>query len=327
MSKTRASLGVIAVTAVTVATLFLLPFTPKLAVRTAVVKRGDLVKTALLEGVAAYQNERPVVSLQAGRVSQIVAARGQRVEAGQLLFRLDAAQEEEALRVLKAGRYQAKQTAAAYGEAAAFMAAQAWQEADKQEAALQTAIDLKQVRAEQGGVMGAVYCAEGDAVAAGAVLGLIRSPVMGVTAVCPASHDPKLGAAAVLRDAAGNRLGYARLTSLGAPVTDGQAGAVLPLGFETLAMDGTLTLGQRLTVELLCDSQLNQPLAPLEAFGEDQTLWVVENGAAREVAVSVGQRNGEYGCVPESLLGARVILLPDESKLSDGCPVKEAKER
>ena len=43
MPKTKASLLVIAATAITVATLFLLPFTPKTAVRTAVVEQGALV--------------------------------------------------------------------------------------------------------------------------------------------------------------------------------------------------------------------------------------------------------------------------------------------
>ena len=45
MPKTKASLLVIAATAVTVATLFLLPFTPKTAVRTAAVERGDLIRS------------------------------------------------------------------------------------------------------------------------------------------------------------------------------------------------------------------------------------------------------------------------------------------
>lgn len=51
MPKTKASLLVIAATAATVVTLFLLPFTPRTAVRTAVVERGELICSTLLEGV------------------------------------------------------------------------------------------------------------------------------------------------------------------------------------------------------------------------------------------------------------------------------------
>ncbi|MEG0902567.1 MAG: hypothetical protein RSG96_10615, partial [Clostridia bacterium] len=66
MQKTKASLGVIAATAITVLTLFLLPFTPKVAVRTVLPKRGELIETIFLEGVICYQNEQPCVNLQAG---------------------------------------------------------------------------------------------------------------------------------------------------------------------------------------------------------------------------------------------------------------------
>ena len=97
MPKTKASLLVIAATAVTVATLFLLPFTPKTAVRTAAVERGDLIRSTLMEGVVAYANEQPLIALQAGRVARVYVIQGQAVRAGDLLVSMDTSVQEQEL--------------------------------------------------------------------------------------------------------------------------------------------------------------------------------------------------------------------------------------
>ena len=89
MPKTKASLLVIAATAATVVTLFLLPFTPRTAVRTAVVERRELICSTLLEGVVAYADEQPLIALQAGRVGKVYVCQGQTVRAGELLISMD----------------------------------------------------------------------------------------------------------------------------------------------------------------------------------------------------------------------------------------------
>ena len=97
MPKTKASLLVIAATAVTVVTLFLLPFTPRTAVRTAVVERGELICSTLLEGVVAYADEQPLIALQAGRVGKVHVRQGQTVRAGELLISMDTDVQEQEL--------------------------------------------------------------------------------------------------------------------------------------------------------------------------------------------------------------------------------------
>ena len=75
MTRTQASLSVIAVTLATVTTLFLLPYTPKIPVQTAIVRRGEWTKTTLAEGVAVPATAarrlsargRAATSLRAGR--------------------------------------------------------------------------------------------------------------------------------------------------------------------------------------------------------------------------------------------------------------------
>ena len=97
MPKTKASLLVIAATAATVVTLFLLPFTPRTAVRTAVVERGELICSTLLEGVVAYADEQPLIALQAGRVGKVHVRQGQTVRAGELLISMDTDVQEQEL--------------------------------------------------------------------------------------------------------------------------------------------------------------------------------------------------------------------------------------
>lgn len=105
MTRTQASLSVIAVTLATVTTLFLLPYTPKIPVKTATIQRGNWTKTTLAEGVVQYRQQQPAVCLQGGVLRQICAGEGETVRKGQLLFALDTRQEEAALERLAAGRH------------------------------------------------------------------------------------------------------------------------------------------------------------------------------------------------------------------------------
>ena len=126
MPKTKASLLVIAATAATVVTLFLLPFTPRTAVRTAVVERGELICSTLLEGVVAYADEQPLIALQAGRVGKVYVRQGQTVRAGELLISMDTGVLEQELAAVNRMLYEQETALAAFGQAgeAALSAAQ-----------------------------------------------------------------------------------------------------------------------------------------------------------------------------------------------------------
>ena len=100
MSRTKASFVMIMVTAVTVTTLFLLPFTPRLAVCTVVAQQGDLVRTLVLEGMVRYRQEQTCLSLFQGVVNGVYVQAGQAVHRGDLLFSLDTEQQEAQLESL-----------------------------------------------------------------------------------------------------------------------------------------------------------------------------------------------------------------------------------
>lgn len=324
MSRTKASLGVIAATAVTALTFFLLPFTPRLAVRSAVISRGDLVKSARLEGVVAYRKQLPAVSLQAGRLTAVHVREGQRVEKGQLLFALDATEEEQALAALAASRYAQEQALGDYGAAAALVLAReapAWEE---KELALRRSIAAKRLRADGDGVVEAVCVGEGEYVAAGALLGVVRGEETCVMAVSQAGEQARAGMAALLT--LGNDASVpARLEAVSAP-EDGETGA-RRLCFVPLDGAALGTAGRRAMVELVNDIDRDVPLAPLEAVDSADRLWVIADGIATPIAIDTERRNGEYVRVPESLMGARVILSPQEDELTPGRAVKEARMR
>ncbi|MEG0513492.1 MAG: biotin/lipoyl-binding protein [Clostridia bacterium] len=334
MQKTKASLGVIAATAITVLTLFLLPFTPKVAVRTVLPTRGDLIETIFLEGVICYQNEQPCVNLQAGLVKAVYANHGQRVKAGELLFCLDTTAEEQALGVLTKMNYEREQAIQSMGEHAALeaLSLQSTMDAKKMQAELQMQIESKQIRAQSDGVVGGVFTEKGAYVAAMSVLGTVRDERKCVTTVNHMQNGGNVApnTAAELQSATGKKLGFATLKRIGAPTIDAQTAQYLQqltfMPSDENALDA-MEIGDRVTVELLCNVSPNEVLVPLSAIGSGDKLWVVKDGAATPLRVDLNKRNEEYVCVSETLLGKRVILMPDESELYAGCAVKEAKKR
>ena len=226
MTRTQASLSVIAVTLATVTTLFLLPYTPKIPVQTAIVRRGEWTKTTLAEGVVQYQQQQPAVCLQGGVLRRVCAQEGENVRKGQLLFALDTSQEEAALERLSASRHAMEEAVSAFGQEAILWKLSEQLELESQEAALKQSITLKQIRAEQDGVMGPVYRQEGELLNAGELLAIVHSTEKNVAAVCRTTIVSKIGtgAEATIMDSKGQAVGEARLTAIGAPETDTSTG-------------------------------------------------------------------------------------------------------
>ena len=193
MQKTRASLLVIAATALTVATLFLLPFTPKAAVRTAVVERGAFIRSTLLEGVIGYAQEQPLLALQPGRIARVHVQQGQRVSAGELLVSMDTEAQEQELAAVTRMLYEQQEAAAAFGQAgeAAFAAAESTLEGQKRQAELRAAIASGQIRAAADGVVGAIYTSEGEYAGEMSLLGTVHGEELSVIAAGrPSSRVP-----------------------------------------------------------------------------------------------------------------------------------------
>ena len=323
MPRAKASLLVILTSALTVAVLFLLPYTPAQRVRTAVADRGDLMRSVLLSGTVSYLNQQPCVNVQAGRVAGVYVHPGQTVRAGELLFAMDTSAQEAALASLQKARYAQRAALEGQADAVAALAMErelAWQE---QEAALRQSIEAAGVRAGMDGVVEAVYAREGDWLDAASVLGAVRDERKCVVAMakCAALPLVQTGMPAALGE---NGLGPAVLSRLSAP--DAQSGTQR-LVFTPAAQDqlAKCEIGEAVTVEMLVETVRDCVLVPLSAVASDGRVWYVENGRARSDVPSSVRHGGEMAALGEEWEGRRIILLPDSARLTEGCTVKEAK--
>lgn len=334
MPKTKASLLVIAATAATVVTLFLLPFTPRTAVRTAVVERGELICSTLLEGAVAYADEQPLIALQAGRVGKVHVRQGQTVRAGELLISMDTDVLEQELAAVNQLLYEQETALAAFGQAgeAALSAAQTTLQARTRQAELRASIASAQIRAEADGVVGALYVAEGAIAGEGGLLGTVHGTGLRVAAAGRAEDLANVapGAAAMVTSAEGKTLGAAVLGQSGAPELDGSTGqAMQSLSFFPMD-DGAwigVGAGDRVVVELAQEALEDQALVPISAVDSRDRVWFVEDGIATPVEIDLTLRNDAYVAVTQEWAGKRVVLLPETASLYPGCAVKEARTR
>lgn len=334
MPKTKASLLLVAATALTVAVLFCLPVSPKITVHTAAVEEGDLIRTTLLEGVVGYRDQQPCVTLRDGKVAQVHVAQGECVQMGDLLFTMDTSVAQAALASLEKGIYEQQSLLENVDTKASFVSLLAQQGAQqyRQKAELEAEIRASQVRAAFDGVVGGVYQTEGSYVPAMAVLGEIHGNEKQITAVGRSSEliGVNKGAVSNVKRADGEKLGVAQVLHLAAPEVDAQTGAITQtMRFEPMdeAVLSNADVGDRMTLELVCEVASDRALVPISALDGSDRIWVVENGKATPYRVDVTCRNDHYVAIDRRWLGKRVILSPNEETLSAGCAVKEGKLR
>ncbi len=332
MPKTKASLLVITATLITVVTLFLLPFTPKTAVHTTVIQTGDLIRSTLLEGVVCYENEQPCVALKAGRIARVYVQEGQQVKRGELLFSMDTTAEEAALAAAIAANNQRPQAGLeGLEQLAAAAGGQASLALKEKLAELESNVALAQIRAGTDGVIGGVYAKEGELVGEMALLGNVHGTQKAIVAAGRASDLAGVtrGAAALLQSSAGQSSGLATVAKLGAPeiseATAQAMQAVTLLPTDQAALSDA-AIGDRIMVELICETTSDVALIPIAAVDAQERVWVVENGHATPVAVDISHRNEEYVAVAKEWAEKRIVLLPNARQLYAGCAVKEASQ-
>lgn len=326
MPRAKASLLVILTSALTVAVLFLLPYTPAQTVRTTVAGRGDLMRSVLLSGTVSYLNQQPCVNMQAGRVAEVYARPGQEVHAGELLFAMDTSAQEAALSALERARYMQRSALGDQGGAVTALAVErelAWQE---QEAALRQSIEAAYVRAGIDGVVEAVYVGEGDWLEEHSVLGAVRDEGKCVVAMAKLTATPPLqpGAPAALGET--TSLGPAVLSRMDAPDMESgtQRLVFTPAAQEQLTRR---EIGEIVSVEMLVETMRDCVLAPLSAVAADGRVWYVEDGKAHGAVPDSVKRGGGQVALGGEWEGRRIILLPDSAHLTEGCTVKEARTK
>ena len=314
MSRTRVSLLMMATAAITAAVLFSLPDTPVPVVRTAVIEKGDLVQSTFLSGVVGYLNEQPCVSPKTGSIEKVCAAAGQPVQKGELLFQLDTVLEEETL----AACMQANSSRPGLGDAVSAVLPDGQLRMRQIETEARAGIAASRIRAGTDGVMQAVYVQTGAYVKQGDILGWMRGNEKCVQATGRMERlaDARTGTAAVLSD--GSLLA---LEQIGAPSADGiQQLTFLPSEEDALS---AYEPGDHVTVELWCSAETDLTLAPVEAFGTDGGMWLLQDGRAQYVKTDTAKRNTAWVAVPGEFAGMRVILHPDAHTLTPGCAVKD----
>ena len=319
MRRTRASFWVLGITAVATAVLFVLPITPKVAVESVPIVRGELIRLLSVEGTVTRRQESPALVLANGLVSEVCVRQGETVQQGQLLLRLDTTLEESTLERLARLRGTLGTAPAGLEAVTASSELELLTIAEE----CRQRIATKQVRAAQDGVVGQVYAQPGAYAAVGEVAMTVYQPGLQVTAVQRAQEGAELALGTPAIATQNGACAHAALSAFGPPVWEEALGcAVQTLTFDVEG-DASLRVGSPVELDILCEAIANVPVAPLRALTAHGTLWVIREGKAYEEPVNISQRDAERVRVPDQLLGLSVILEPNTEKLENGVPVKE----
>lgn len=328
MRKTRASLYLIGATLATVIVLFVLPITPKVAVSTAPIRRGQIVDTLSLSATVSYLGQMPCVAPVAGQVSEVFVRQGDSVVKGQLLASMDASAEEDALAFLLALQEQQRRALAQMkmpDTVLTAVSAQNTLSTMEETQKLRLTIEGKQLRALSNGVVAQVYAQAGDALTAG---GMVLSTHAGA---CELKAQARLADAARLKNGMqaslyqnGQKIGTAQVTGFDAPLT--VSGQLMQTVRLTPQEDLSGLIGEEVEMELVCGATEQISVAPVSALSATQRIWVVRDGRAYPQTMGDCARDEEQVGVPTALDGLNVVLEPDETKLYQGCYVKERKQ-
>ena len=298
----------------------------------------------VLTGVVKARNEVPVAFQVSGRIAERLVEAGQRVEQGQLLYKLDPKDLAESVRVAKAAQAAAKaslETVQAEKHRTAqlikqrFVSEQSREQVelryneakanlDRANAQLQQAehgLNYANLTAGSAGIITDISAEPGQVVSAGQRLAALASAQQSEIEVQlpeqitpPTQGTVQFGSEALtltLRSAAGS----ADSTSL-----------TRQARYSLSSQPAELALGRVLQVQLQLPVHAQQaevPLGALDERGTSPQLWYVAAGKAQPSSVTVLALDGEFATVQTSLpAGSRIITLGTHL-LSSGMPVRE----
>lgn len=274
------------------------------------VQLGSVEQVTALTGALRYEGEHAVISPATGLVREVYVAAGDRVKAGDALFRLDG--QAQAAAVSAAIARQAEGTsipASAYGvDLSGVNQAAAW-ESESALTQAQMALEALTVRAAVDGVVQQVLVTENGGVAAG-------SP-----GVAMSGEKQVIQCAAVLRDAEqlrpgltarilhdGEMLCMGQVTAIGAAtVVNGQTVCQVDIAPEEAI---SLPLGATVSAEVIRASAENVPVLPVSA-ADGMVRWVSE-GRAYTAPVTVLLAD-ESLCWVDLPVGTQVVLSGEET--------------
>lgn len=323
MRRTRTTWCCLAVTAVAAALMTLLPGAgeaPAQRVATTRVSLGTVERVLALSGRVRYATEYAALTPVTGRVAEVYVTQGQRVYAGQPLFRMDGEAQEAAVMACLG-----KQAGTAGMDTAALpSAAQAYLDTETtQELALsQAALNALTVRAQVDGLVQQVSVTAHSGAAAGSV------------AMALSGEEQRIAVTAAQRDAEklqpgqrarilvkGEKQTWATVVSIAPAATDATTGQVTCE--VTLSPDESLSLplGAQVEAEVSLLRAQQVPTVPLTALTPEGGVWWVEDGRAwtAEHAVIAQDEVCAWVALPE---GIQVVTSAAEP-LTQGIRVKE----
>ncbi|MBQ8654877.1 MAG: biotin/lipoyl-binding protein [Clostridia bacterium] len=285
-------------------------------VRACTVELGRVEQTVALMGTIRHTGEYAAICPASGLVAGVNVKPGDRVKAGQALFRLDDRLQAETL----AGAVRRREQAA-FANDDEQLGAAIRQEAEHmvEQAALQ--MESMTVRAAEAGVVQQVFVTEQGAAAAG------------TPGVIVSSGKQEIRCSAVVRDAqqveagmlarilsSGENVGMARVQSVGAAeARDGQT--LCPVTLEPME-EISLPLGAMVEVEIVCAAADGVPVVPVEAVdGEGCVRWI-SGGRSYTAPVQVLMKD-ERLCWVDLQAGVRVIVSGAET--AEGQRVREVR--
>jgi hypothetical protein len=322
MSRTKASFCVITATIVTVMALFFSPVPPPALLRTTAVVRASLQQTCMLQGTVTNADTQYLVAPCAGLVKEVYTRAGEQILQQELLIRMDAEAEEQALSQLQQQRHAADDCLRYIGSGVlSTITAQVfrWDSAQEQ---LRALIDAKQIRAGENGVVSNLYVQPGQYVEQGALLAETGGNGLCITALWTGDQAsrPKPGMEAWWCSAKGDAIGKLLLDSVAIVADTPQL--TMQLCFSFADGEPMPDAGSKVPVRLILEAFTDAALIPLEAVGSDGNIWLVRDGRLCKEEVVFGKSNNESIQVPDHLAGLQVLIRPDDTGCAEGSRVK-----
>lgn len=276
MNKVKASLGILGITLAAVLCLAAFPGRerPAAQVTTCRVTLGTVEQVLALNGTLGYEMEYAAVTPQAGVVEAVYVRPGDRVQAGQALFRLNGKAQGQAVAALLSG-------GSSLGDMGAELTQTRLQQAMAQ-------LEALTVRAAADGLVQQVQVTPYGGVAAGAAAVLLsgESQAIRCSAVLRDAERLRPGMqASILKD--GACLTTAVVAEIGPAQVNAGTGQVQCQVTLTPAAPVGLPLGAALEVEITLASRNQVPVVPIQALTERDTLWWVADGRCYQVPAQV----------------------------------------